>query len=554
MHRRNSLHVDTPPARIHHRVERDDPERDPVPGRPWPGSAPGAAARALARADRAWDAFDRKLVSNRIFALAVSISMATALTAWMHDHSAIGWHDLFSGDAREYALVARRVAQGEGLTTPVIFAAALPRFGAEADHPSLVRPPLWPLLEAGALRVSGMRVEALHVLLLASFAGATALAMALAGALAGRAAAVVTGLAVATCGAFRLFAIDVLTEPLFALWLCLALLLHVRRAPSVAVGVVCGLSYLTRDVGSLLLASLALVTALEPHRVRRGVGLLLGFALMAAPRWLWSYAATGEPFFSLYNLSAWADPNPIGFNSQPFYQLDPPVGEVLSRSLWKLGALLPVLAAKPPFVAANFVAFGAVVLGALRRDRASLAFLVLSAATLLAMALAVPLARYFAPLVPPMLAIGVAAAARFAGRWRVPLIVAIVLAPLVPSPIGELDDLALFRQAVRARTAGVIAPDDPAARERQAAARRICLSGRPRIVAEDASRIAWQTDAIAIHLPGSRRDFWRIVDGWDVDFVQIRRLRWLPEQELLERFEPRPECGPDLYARRAPRT
>ena len=69
--------------------------------------------------------------------------------------------------------------------------------------------------------------------------------------------------------------------------------------------------------------------------------------------------------------------------------------------------------------------------------------------------------------------------------------------------------------------------------------------------AEQASRTAWVTDAVVIYRPVLPRDFWEILARFPVEWVELERgRRGFATAEFDARFEPRPECGPDLYRRR----
>ena len=64
------------------------------------------------------------------------------------------------------------------------------------------------------------------------------------------------------------------------------------------------------------------------------------------------------------------------------------------------------------------------------------------------------------------------------------------------------------------------------------------------------SPLVWETGTLAIYLPSTREDFWKIVNAHPVDFVQIRQRRLVGAIELERHFVARPDCGEHLYERR----
>jgi hypothetical protein len=120
------------------------------------------------------------------------------------------------------------------------------------------------------------------------------------------------------------------------------------------------------------------------------------------------------------------------------------------------------------------------------------------------------------------------------------------LLPMIPRPLPDVARLLSTVAGVR-QGGGYGAPPAPGLLE----ARVRCLAGRPVVLAEDASRVAWQTDAIAIHLPIDGHDFWTIVREQPVRFVQLKRWKRVRKDEFDRQFEARPDCGPDLYERRS---
>jgi 4-amino-4-deoxy-L-arabinose transferase-like glycosyltransferase len=456
-----------------------------------------------------------------------------------------------SGDALEHALMARRLAQGEGFTTPLIYPAEL-RLGAGPAHPAVKFPPLWPLALAGPFAVFGAQAEVAHGAVLALFAALVAACAALASARGGRGAGAgaVAALAVATSPATLLLAFDPVSETLFAFTVALALLAAVAGAHAGWVGVACGLAYLTRYNGALLLpAALALVFAR-----RRSPGALLacgaGFLAVAAPWWLRNLWVAGDPFYSLLNLNLWISAEPTPHGGSLFFQPEPDLASrAAADPMAKLSAQLPFLLAHLPFASANLAACAGVLLGCLRRDLPCLAFTALAGATLVVAALALPLGRYLAPLFPAMLALGAAAWLRYGGRLRLPALALLLMAPALPGVPAELPDLALLR-GTREQARGA----DPGGPSAEAlAALRGCLSGRPLVLAQSAPRLAWDADAVAIYAPDAPPVFWRIVEEQPVDFAQVESLGRLAPGRFASEFAERPDCGPGIFERRSRR-
>ena len=85
--------------------------------------------------------------------------------------------------------------------------------------------------------------------------------------------------------------------------------------------------------------------------------------------------------------------------------------------------------------------------------------------------------------------------------------------------------------------------------DRRAALER-CIPPGAVVLAEKAPRVAWLTDATAVYLPASDEDLWTIVEGEPISFVQITRWQDTDRQRFDATFTPRPDCAPDLYARR----
>ncbi len=464
---------------------------------------------------------------------------ALAVLVWLVAHRDLPWV-LWGGDEMEYADVARRLARGDGFTTSLIYPAEL-AYGAGRDHPSLVRAPLWPLLLSVSFAAAGPRDAAVHATLLVLFAACVGVATALGRALAGPVAGALAGVAVATSPQGLALSLLGGTETLYALWILVAFWLLARRAAPVWVGAVCALAYLTRYNGIVLLPFALGWLWFDPARRRAVSACLGGFALVALPWWVRNALVTGNPVFTYYRWGIWFSPRTRTYTTTLLHMLEPSTSAPTAmHPLEKARLLLPAMLISWPVASANLSACVGVVVAAFRRERLSLLFLLLALATTVGLSLALPRGRYFAPLFPTLLALGVAGWMRFGGRLRAPAIALLLAAPLLPSIPREAPDLTLMRRLVFGSEGGEI--DDPWAP---------CVGPGDLVVAENASRVMWISDATTIWLPASERDFWRVVEAHPVTRVYLERRRELLTDRFAQAFEPMPECGPNLYRPRA---
>ena len=496
---------------------------------------------------RAWMRLTAEIPVQPIDWRWIGLPVLAGLAHWFWIHPPWPWA-LWSGDAHEYAVLARRLAAGEGFTTGVILPVEL-GFGATADHPSLLRAPLWPLVIAAFFCVLGSEAWAAHVAVLVFHLGTIALATGLAMGLCGRWAGLVAGLAVAASSQLVMFTIDGVSESLFGFLVVLVFLLCARGARGFWIGAACGLAYLTRYNGGVLLGAAGLVLLSQPRPLRALIETAAGFVTVASPWWLRNFLVTGSPFYSLYTLSLYFRPEMRLPNTSLWYSLDPSTDSPLAvHPLTKLRALLPALLARFPLASANLAAFLGVLFACVRRDRLSLAFVFVAGTTTVIVAVALPNGRYLIPFVPLTIVLGCAAFARLDRRIAAPLLALVLLAPLLPTWPPETQDLTFYRKVIRmSQLLGSEVPPELLPARAPTGELVRCLEGRPVVLAQDAAILAWRTDAIAIHLPSSRADFWEIVDRHPVRFVQIRRYPRISKAEFEAAFEARPECGPDVY-------
>jgi 4-amino-4-deoxy-L-arabinose transferase-like glycosyltransferase len=477
--------------------------------------------------------------------------LCVALAVWVAAHRSLPWR-LWSGDACEYAEMGRRLAAGEGFTTGVIYPAEL-AFGATEDHPAVMRPPLWPLALAAVFAVTGPRDGAAHALTGAFFLGTVALTAALGAALGGPVVGALAGLALATTPAFAGLALDAVSETLFAFIITLAFLLYSRRGHAFAIGLTCGLAYLTRYNGLLLFpVLLALLWARHPRAMRPLLWCSAGLALVVLPWWLRNLWVAGNPVYSLLNLNLYFSPFVTGMHDSLYYVLEPDFDSAIAmHPVAKLWRQLPELVASWPLASLNLVACIGVLLACARGHGPSIGFAALAIGTTLAVAFGLPQGRYFVPFLPPLLALGASGWIRYSGRLAAPALALLLLAPLLPSFPEQRDDLKMLhgffeweRNALR---------KDPSRYRREEAAFAAmsrCLGDRPLVLAQGAARLVWETGAIAIYASNHPEDFWRIVDEAPVEYARMERWRKIDQNEFGRHFERRSECGPGLYERR----
>ena len=176
----------------------------------------------------------------------------------------------------------------------------------------------------------------------------------------------------------------------------------------------------------------------------------------------------------------------------------------------------------------------------------------LAIGTTFAVAFGLPQGRYFVPLLPLLLALGATGWIRWGGRLALPGLALMLLAPSLPALPAERDDLAMLRTFFQAeRQAAREDPDRYLRREADFEAMRVCLAGRPLVVAQGAPRLVWETGAVAIYYPNRPADFWRIVEEYPVAFAQMERPRRIDPREFEANFARRDDCGQAIYERRA---
>ncbi|MFP8878598.1 MAG: hypothetical protein VCE43_03585, partial [Myxococcota bacterium] len=90
------------------------------------------------------------MTDRRVWIAQLLAVVVVAAAAWAFAHRHLPWTFL-SGDEAEYAEIARRLADGRGFTTGIIYPIEI-QWGVHERHPSLLRAPLWPLTLAAVFR------------------------------------------------------------------------------------------------------------------------------------------------------------------------------------------------------------------------------------------------------------------------------------------------------------------------------------------------------------------------------------------------------------------
>jgi 4-amino-4-deoxy-L-arabinose transferase-like glycosyltransferase len=474
---------------------------------------------------------------------------ALAIGGWLWAHRDLP-PLLWSGDGYEYADIGRHLAAGEGFTTGIVYPPHL-AYGVARDHPSLVRPPLWPVVLGAAFALAGPSLAAVHSSAALLFVATAVLAAALATRVGGRAAGAVAGIAAATSPQLQLLALGGLSETCFALVVTGAFLLFARQVRPVWIGATCGLAYLTRYDGIALAAVLGLALTLGPGRQRALAAFAAGFAVVALPWWLRNWLVTGDPFYALTSLNLYMAPGLRGQQHSLIYQVEPDLAsEVAVHPLAKARLQLPLLLRYWPPASANLAACVGVAVACVRRERTSLAFAALALATTVGIAFAMALGRYFVPLLPVLLALGAAGWLRFGGRLGAAALALLLAAPLLPAFPRQAPDLGWTRLRVEGIRAIARGEAPGSADWTGAVGAERCLSPRTLLVGQLVSPLVWHTGTLAIHFPAEREEFWRIVEEYPVDFVQLRNPKRVSAERFARRFAPRRDCGEDLYERR----
>jgi 4-amino-4-deoxy-L-arabinose transferase-like glycosyltransferase len=360
--------------------------------------------------------------------LAVLTPVAVACGIWLYLRWRLPWV-FWTGDENEYAEIARRIARGEGFTTGILYPAEL-AWGAGPDHPSLMRAPVWPATLAALFALVGPLEHVVHLAVLGFYLATVAAAGRLGAILGGSWAGALAGIAVATSPQVQTYALLGGTEMIFAFWLTLAFLLLARTRDGVSVGTICGLAYLTRYNGIVVLPIALLLLAARPAPARNLVRCSVAFIAVALPWWIRNVLVAGNPFFTLYSFLLYFSPNDVRPHGNLLHMLEPDLRSPAAMSpIAKARGLLPYLLRYWPLASANPTACVGIALACVRGDHLSRAFALLALLTTVGLAFVLPLGRFFVPFIPLLLSLGVAAWVRHGGWLRLPVLAVLLLTP-----------------------------------------------------------------------------------------------------------------------------
>ena len=485
--------------------------------------------------------------SARMRFWAAGIICALAAGLWVLGHQDLPFM-FVSGDERNYAEIARRIATGRGFTTGVIFPIET-EWGVHALHPSILRPPLWPLVLAGAFTIGPAAEVSAHMAVGVCFVVTCLIAFLIGARLGGNLTGLVAGTATATTSYMSSYAMLAGTEMFLALWIALVALLLVYRANAFWVGVVCGLAYLTRyNAGLLLVTSLVFLPMgaprWKPHALCLG-----GFILVGTPWWLRNFMVTGDPFYSLYTATLWAEPEVVPGSVLSMVEA-PEV--VLSHPLLRAYEAVPSALLIWPVPAANLMAFAGLLLGCVYLSRPHLAIAGAYFLSKLAITFVVIRSRYLIPFIPAVISLGSAAWVIYGGRFGKVALGLVLLMPLAPTiPVPDVFE-GLMNQAinqVRERERSHGDASEFVLRDMRVLA--TCMDDTSVVLTSDATASAWFVDSIAIQMPQSEEDFWRLADAHSVEFIVGPAPNRVTSARFQKAFARRPDCGPSTFERRS---
>jgi len=476
----------------------------------------------------------------------LAIVVALSAGIWFEGHQDLPFI-FISGDERNYAEIGRRLATGRGLTTGVIYPIEV-EWGVHEMHPSLLRPPLWPLVLAGAFTIGPPTEVSAHVAVGLFFVITCVLAFSIGARLGGNVAGLVAGMATALTPALGTYTMLAGTEMLLALWIALVALLLVRESNALWVGFVCGLAYFTRYNAGILLPACLLFLAPGKPRWKPYASCLAGFILACAPWWIRNFIVTGDPFFSLYTATLWAEPGVIP--GSVLFLLEAPEVAIL-HPLLRAYESIPAAILVSPVPTANLVAFAGLLLGCFYWSRPHLAISSAYFLSKVAVAFVVIRSRYMIPFLPAVIALGSAAWTLYGGRvgkYALGLVLLVPFLPTIPLP-DPIENVMMGSIEVakdRTRSHG----DAPEHFFRDMKAVTNCLDKSSVVIASDATTVAWYADAVAIQMPLRDDDFWQVVETHPVEFVVGAGPFRQASPGFRDTFVRRTDCGPNTFERR----
>lgn len=383
---------------------------------------PGAMFVARSEGESPADPAPRPRLAD-VFAVTALAALTVALFARVH-YLGVG-----SSDDYDYVTVARNIAEGRGITTPMAYPVDV-KFFDSVPHAALMHPPGFPLLLAGSFAIGGVRDAAAVFPSLLAFILLVPATFLLAHRAAGRGAAWLAALLVATNTYLLEFAIRALPEMTAALLLTLAILAARSqrfRTGAVAAGLLLAAAAWVREsvpfVLPPLLALVVLTAPADPKmRIRRALWFVGTFIAGMVPLVVRSLIVTGKPWFSYsgFSVQAFTGASP---DLDVLRTLDPPtLGAFVEAHPWAIPAkMLENVAAVPGAVleAAGLPVAGLASAGLLMavppraarvRTFAAIAILCTAAGCLTFTVIG----RYFVPLVPLLCVVAGTAATRLA--------------------------------------------------------------------------------------------------------------------------------------------
>lgn len=205
-------------------------------------------------------------------------------------------------DSMNYASIAREISRGNGFTTKQIRPLSLFFDNNYNNHPTLVRPPLYPLLVAVSQKIFGYVEFASLAVNILAFSAIPPSIYYLGRRFFNRRIAVVSGILVLFNYQLFRYSIGALTEPLYTLIFVL-LIIAIFEDRYVSAGMLLGLSYLTHYGTQLLVPGVVLLILVKSDQIKDGIyhtGITGFITVFTTSPWLLrNFMITGDPFFSL---------------------------------------------------------------------------------------------------------------------------------------------------------------------------------------------------------------------------------------------------------------
>lgn len=229
-------------------------------------------------------------------------------------------------DAMNYASVARELTRGNGFVTTQIRPLSLFFDDRFQNHPTLVRPPLYPLLVAVSQEIFGYIEFASFIVNILIFSAIPPSVYYLGRQLFSRRISLVSGILVIFNYQLIVYTVGGLTEPLYVLFFILMLTAFLKDKYVIA-GFFLGLSYLTHYSTQVIVPGIVLLILLRENNIKKGVynTVITGVTtiLTTSPWLIRNILITGDPFFSLqrYEIAMFTQTYPV----RTLYRLFEPI-------------------------------------------------------------------------------------------------------------------------------------------------------------------------------------------------------------------------------------